>query len=105
MSWNDFKQTNQNSLKTILDKGVVNAGKLVLIPFGKKGGLQKGVIVEADNQRYFNYAELVLRAKEIQEKINNEVSKGIGIYRIGFEKAIPSYYIGEYIDAAGFLKE
>lgn len=59
----------------------------------------------ADNPNHFECAELIWKAKELQESVNNQTSKGIGLYRIGFEKGLPSYYIGEYFDKAGLLNE
>ncbi len=84
---------------------IVQADKLVLIPYGNKGGLKKGSVVTATNSKYFESAELIWKAKELQEAINNHVSNGIGLYRMGFEKGFPSYYIGEYIDSAGIVTE
>jgi hypothetical protein len=47
---------------------------------------------------------LLTSAKRIQESVNPNQSNGIGIYRTGIQKQIPSYYIGEYIDLAGIMK-
>ena len=86
-------------------KQKLQADKIVLLPYGVKGGLKKGQIVKADNESYFDCEELIWKAKRIQESVNNETSKGIGIYRIGFETRLPSFYIGQYIDSAGIMAE
>jgi hypothetical protein len=112
-NWNAFGMDNyQNFIeqtKTLLDKSILDqkipTDKIVLIPFGNNGGLKKGTIVTADNPNHFECAELIWKAKELQESVNNQTSKGIGLYRIGFEKGLPSYYIGEYFDKAGLLNE
>lgn len=112
-NWNAFGVDNHRSfieeIKTLSDKSILDQKlptyRIVLIPFGNNGGLKKGTIVTADNSNYFECAELIWKAKELQEAVNNRTSKGIGIYRIGFEKGLPSYYIGEYFDKAGLLNE
>jgi len=105
-SWNNFKVSD---LKKLPDsdflKQKLQADKIVLLPYGVKGGLKKGQIVTADNESYFDCEELIWKAKRIQESMNNETSKGIGIYRIGFESRLPSFYIGQYIDLAGIMAE
>ena len=76
----------------------------MLLPYGSKGGLKKGTLIYAENGQYFPIDELLLKANQIQELVNGEKSTGIGIYRLGFEKSTPSYYIGEYFDQAGICK-
>jgi len=106
LSWNDFKVSD---LKDLPDKGFLQqelqADKIVLLPYGIKGGLKKGTTVTADNGIYLDCEELIWKAKRIQESVNNETSKGIGIYRIGFENSLPSFCIGQYNDSAGIMTE
>jgi hypothetical protein len=106
LSWNDFKVSD---LKELPDNGFLQQGlqadKIVLLPYGIKGGLKKGTTVTADNGSYLDCEELIWKAKRIQESVNNETSNGIGIYRIGFETRLPSFYIGQYIDSAGIMTE
>jgi hypothetical protein len=106
VSWNDFKVSD---LKELPDNDFLQqrlkADKIVLLPYGIKGGLKKGTIVTADKGTYFDCEELIWKAKRIQESVNIETSKGIGIYRIGFETRLPSFYIGQYIDSAGIIAE
>lgn len=113
ISWNGFGAIDYKSfieqIKLLSDKSFLNeklpTDKIVLIPYGNKGGLKKGTVVTADNRNYFECSELIWKAKELQEAVNDQISKGIGLYRIGFEKGIPSYYIGDYTDKAGLITD
>jgi hypothetical protein len=79
---------------------------IILIPFGAKGGHKKSVKVKALNGSYFTGLELLWNAHNVQAPyINVKLEIGTGLHRLGFEKGIPSYYIGGYYDSAGFLKE
>lgn len=112
-NWNEFEMGNYNKFieqtKKLSDKSILDqkipTDKIVLIPFDNNGRLKKGTIVTSDNPNYFTCAELIWKAKELQESVNNQISKGIGLYRIGFEYGLPSYYIGEYFDKAGLINE
>ncbi|SFN99671.1 hypothetical protein [Salegentibacter flavus] len=97
-SWNNLKGENLENVEKELSSESLNINRLFLIPFGPKGGLKKSVQIESEvNLTLF---EVIKAAQEIQESVNNEMTNGIGIFRDGFEKGIPSYYIGEYIDRA-----
>lgn len=100
-SWTDgnfnFEDFNSN-METIKTE------KIWLYPFGPKGGFKKGELITASNNKEFTISELLTSAKRIQESVNPNQSNGIGIYRTGIQKQIPSYYIGEYIDLAGIMK-
>ncbi len=106
ISWNNFKISDLRELPDhdFLQQ-ILDANKVVLIPYGYKGGLKKGTIVTADNRSHITCEELIWKAKKLQESVNNEISRGIGIYRIGFESRLPSFYIGQYIDSAGIMTE
>jgi hypothetical protein len=104
LSWNDFKIQNyvefinwmKHEFNEDLNQIILKTNKITLIPRGNKGGLKKGIIITADNADHFTTSELIWKAKEIQESVNTEISNGIRIYRAGFEKGIPSYFIGTY---------
>ena len=113
LSWNNFSEQGFREFrleitkykdKSFLDQKLPT-GSIVLIPYGNNGGKKRGTIVVADNQEYFDVIELIWKAKMLQEAVNNKTSNGIGLYRIGFEKRLPSYYIGEYFERAGLMKE
>lgn len=109
LSWNNINESDfssfAKSVKANIQEQKLQTGKVVLLPYGDKGGLKKGVVISADNSTYFNGAELLWKAKEIQKVVNDNVSDGVGLYRIGYEKGLPSYYIGKYLDKAGLLKD
>ena len=108
LNWNEFASTDYPSFQALLPANLQSqqlpANQVVLIPYGNNGGLKKGTVVTAANGSFFEGSELLWKAKELQEAVNDKVSTGIGLYRIGFEKGMPSYYIGQYIDNAGLLK-
>jgi hypothetical protein len=105
-SWNNFKLSALNEFNKQSENltDTIQTDKLVLIPYGSKGGLKRGTSLSADNSKYFVASELIWKAKQLQEAVNTDISNGIGIYRLGFEKGLPSYYIGEYFDRAGLLQ-
>jgi hypothetical protein len=48
---------------------------------------------------------LIWNAQNLQAEHNHsDDGKGIGIFRNGFEKGMPSFYIGRFIDNAGLLE-
>ncbi len=94
--YNKFVDYVHGNLDEKAQNQTLKSGQIVLVPSGKKGGLKKGIVISADNSLYFTMSELLWKAKEIQESLNEEKSEGIGIYRLGFEKRIPSYSIGEF---------
>jgi len=113
LSWNSFEQKNfkefenylNHSLKPEILNQKIETDEIVVLPFGQKGGIKKGEILTANNDEYFTVPELLWKSKSVQESVNPDKSNGIGLYRIGFEKGLPSYYIGEYLDKAGLIKE
>jgi hypothetical protein len=86
------------------DMKSIKSEKVWLYPFGPKGGLKKGELITAKNNKEFTIPELLKSAKRIQQSVNINKTNGIGIYRIGIQKQLPSYYIGEFIDLAGIMK-
>lgn len=104
-SYADFLNSFDADLITELGNQQLQTNTLIILPYGPAGGRKKGEKLVADNGNYFSAAELIWKSKQIQESVNKSVSIGIGIYRIGTEKGIPSYYIGFYLDSAGLLTE
>jgi hypothetical protein len=78
--------------------------EIFLYPFGPKGGHKKGVRIGADNGRYFSGMELFFKAQKIQSEYIKSETPGIGIFRTGIEKGLPSFYIGHYYDLAGCIQ-
>lgn len=77
----------------------IDSNKIMLVPHGPKGGIRKSVLVEGKTN--LKVSEIVKSAINIQKPIEGQENKGIGFFRFGFEKGLPSYYIGNYIDKAG----
>jgi hypothetical protein len=107
LNWNNFNASSFDDFNRLPEifTDTIQTDKLVLIPYGNKGGFKKGTVIAANNSKFFEASELIWKAKELQEAVNNQISNGIGIYRIGFENELPSYYVGEYLDKAGLIKE
>lgn len=105
-SWNNFDVSTFDEFNKQADHltDKIQNGNLVLLSYSNKMGLKKGIIVTADNSKSFETPEFIWKAKELQEAVNSQISNDIGIYRTDFEKGLPSYYIGEYIDRTGLLK-
>lgn len=113
LSWDNLPFATENALDNFLQQMLtnnaysqtINAKEIMIQPSGIKGGLKKAVKVVADNGKVFGISELIWKARVIQNQLFLRASQGIGLYRIGFEKGIPSYYIGEYLDQAGLIKK
>ncbi len=81
----------------------ISADALVLAPYGPKGGLKGGVVIRSEDGS-FRVDTLMLEAKRIQQITSAQMSRGVGLYRLGWQKRLPSYYIGEYVDRAGHMR-
>ena len=89
----------------ISTKIIFEAPEIILYPYGPKGGLVKPTKIGALNGHYFTYEELLWNAQNLQSvHLKEETTSGIGIFRLGHEKKLPSFYIGNYVDRAEFLK-
>lgn len=104
--FNEYKKISAGHLNDLNSLDKLNIGKIVLVPFGAKGGYKKSVFVDAFNGNDFPGIELLWKANQVQSPhITASIEKGVGLYRLGFEKGVPSFYIGGYYDNAGFLKQ
>jgi hypothetical protein len=92
----EFIKKNDSKLVKDLFEQHLPIGKLVIVPYGSKRGLKKGVVIEADESSYFTVGEIIWKANQIQYEANKDISNGIGVYRLGFEKGIPSYYLSDF---------
>ncbi|WP_282126556.1 hypothetical protein [Marinifilum flexuosum] len=101
ISWNNLDSVFDDYKDQITDFKI-DTEKLVLVPHGKKGGYGKGVIIEQTGG--LMGLEIISQASKIQNSVNDCQSDGIGFYRLGFEKGLPRYSIGEYLDKAGLMK-
>lgn len=73
----------------------LNAAKIYLQPFGPKGSSKAGVMIEAENPAGFTVREILWQAARLQSPFLREikVTTGVGIYRSGIQRKLPSYYI------------
>lgn len=71
------------------------ASRIFLEPFGPKGASKAGVLLEAANGAWFTEKELIWHAARLQSPFLRaaKVTTGIGIYRSGIRRKLPSYYI------------
>jgi hypothetical protein len=71
--------------------------EIIIYPFGSKGGITKPFLIKSMNSKSFTNLELRWNANNLQsEYLRGEVKSGIGIYRLGHEKKIASYYLGNF---------
>ncbi len=68
---------------------------IVLEPFGPKGGQRRGTVIEAADGKTFSEAELIWHAWRLQAPFVRTPARttGIGIYRSGIQRGLPSYYV------------
>ena len=71
------------------------ASQVYLQPFGPKGGERTGVRVKAGNGTSFGWDELFWKASILQAPFirASASAHGVGIYRSGLNRGIPSYYL------------
>lgn len=84
---------------------VINLKEVFVFPIGAKGGYGKEVLITAQNSKSFTVPELLFKAGQVQRNFYLRESCGIGIFRNGIRGGKPSFYIGDYIDQGGILKE
>lgn len=78
-----------------VDSTALDQAECYLFPFGPDGGRKRGVRVRVDNGTTFTVGELLWKATVIQAPfVRGELpAQGVGIYRDGLERGIPSYYL------------
>jgi len=74
---------------------ILNTAKLYLLPFGPKGSSKPGVVLESENPVGFTIEEMLWHAARLQSPFlrQTKVTTGVGIYRSGIQRKLPSYYI------------
>ncbi|MGY6647409.1 hypothetical protein [Wenyingzhuangia sp. IMCC45574] len=108
LSWDNKALSNPSYIAKRFNIGQmegIDASKIWIYPFKCNNSFSCAKLIHADNQRSFSGVELLTKAYAIQNAVNPIKTEGIGIYRIGIQDGIPSYYIGEYYDIAGIMKE
>lgn len=73
----------------------LDAPEIFLEPFGTRDGAKPLVHIHAEDRRSFSVHELLSAARTIQTPLLGDVrlTVGVGIYRSGIKKRIPSYYL------------
>jgi len=100
---NDYKNYALQYGVALSDKIVLPIPSTTLEPFGARGRITslRSTLVTSTNSNGFTAIELLWLANNIQaEHAKHIVDKGVGIYRSGHEKKVPSYYIWGYYDMA-----
>jgi len=74
---------------------VISVSAIYLAPFGPRDSAKPAVLFTADNGEGFTEAELLSKAKILQAPFVGDVrlTEGVGIYRAGIKKHVPSYYL------------
>lgn len=72
---------------------LLRASQVCVCPFGPKHSIKKGVLIEAPNGQAFSVAEILFAAWKIQRPYlrQEHLTKGVGLYRLGLERRVPSY--------------
>lgn len=100
VDWRKIAKNAVDCLPPAFLKRQINTNKIILIPFGPKGGLNKGVVVEGIDQ--LTLSEIVTAAIELHKPSRGQEYKGIAFFRFGSKKTLRSYKIVEFMDRAGF---
>ena len=91
--------------KEMWSEKVIALNSLYVIPYTMSEFPKKPVKVESDNSQYFTVKELLWKAAKVRNAFVKGGSEGVGLYRSGIYKGLPSYYIWGCYDLAGFLRE
>ena len=112
LTWNEnhFETLNESNSHLSLhyvfytSEIILPVTEIALQPFGPKRGTVKSTIIKSMDEKGFTFNELIWNAHTIQRiHIRESERAGVGIYRSGHQKKMPSFYIGGYYDAANFL--
>lgn len=93
---NDLSWYETWSSINVASNGQILATPAIYIaPFGPRDSSKPSVLVQSENGEFFTEKELLALAKEIQSPYLGEkrLTNGVGIYRSGIKKRIPSYYL------------
>jgi hypothetical protein len=94
-SKNDFPQNLPQPANPMIGKRQLDAPRIFLDPFGPKGGPKPSVLITAENETSFTVEEVLWHAARLQFQHLRDVRvvDGVGIYRSGIQRGLPSYYI------------
>ena len=88
----------RTTLPSLESRAPLPATKLYLCPFGPKGGVKAGVLVKPEDGHAFGVAELLSFAAAIQAPLlrGARLTRGVGLFRLGIQRRVPSYYLWGY---------
>lgn len=77
------------------EQELLDTPRVFLEPFGPKGGPKPSALIAAKNEKTFNVEEMLWHAARLQfQHLRDEkIIQGVGIYRSGIQRGLPSYYI------------
>ncbi|SDT87572.1 hypothetical protein SAMN05444156_0322 [Verrucomicrobium sp. GAS474] len=107
-TFEDFSQAVKSAAPMFhsnVSKADLPISKIALCPVGPKGSSKRGVLVETKKQVGFSYLELLWHAHTIQSSYVRESKIGVGLYRLGLQGGVPSYYVWGSQSQAGNLKD
>lgn len=91
LSWYE----NLPSVQRSGDKQILSVPAIYISPFGLRKSPKPDVLIRAGNGEFFTKNELISLAKAVQLPYlgSERLTEGVGVYRSGIKKQIPSYYI------------
>ena len=91
--WDDAGTFADNAIGDSVS--ALEAPQIFLVPFGPRDSAKAPVLVHAGDRRSFSVAELLRAARAVQVPFLGDVrlTAGVGIYRSGIKKRIPSFYL------------
>lgn len=92
-NWNDASALAVNLMPDSVP--ALQVPEVFLVPFGPRDSSKPPVLIRAQDGRSFSVSELLSAAREVQAPFLGEerLTVGVGIYRSGIKKRIPSFYI------------
>lgn len=84
---------------------VIASAEMVLVPFGPNGGEKRCVKVQARQDGNFSGYELLSKASELQFQYRASRPDGAGLYRLGDQSRVPSFYLWDWRDRANFTND
>jgi len=92
-STHDFPQSLSQAANG--EKVLLDAPRIFLEPFGPKGGPKPSALIAAEDEKSFTVEEMLWHAARLQfQHLRDEkIIQGVGIYRSGIQRGLPSYYV------------
>jgi len=100
LSWYSESSNNRSPMAaspTVAEDSMarLNAGAIYLVPFGPKHGSKPSLLVRPADGASFTSLEVIRLAWQVQVAHlgSKQLTEGVGIYRSGVRRRVPSYYI------------